>query len=324
MQGQLAAKTTMAANSTTSTNNKKKGSKRQQAKAQAKAQAAAAAGGNDRKIPVTVLTGFLGSGKTVRACVCGHGMARCIPTRPNTPLRACPKGRAGWLDPWVSLFLLPFHPFPIQTLLNHILTSTQHGKRIAVIENEYGEVCGCVQQRITRQWLSAYCLSLVGKGERGTERVPPLPAPTEPTAHCRHHTPHTHPTHPPQQVGVDDAIVNKSNKAFGEEDVIEMNNGCICCTVRGDLIRILTSLLERKGPTFDAILIETTGLADPAPVAQTFFVHEELQVRKGRERGGCMCMYALISMPLVSTCSLTAIYTHPLSSQRPSSAWTRS
>ena len=56
-----------------------------------------------------------------------------------------------------------------------------------------------------------------------------------------------------------------------------MNNGCICCTVRGDLIRILRKLLKRKNP-FDAILIETTGLADPAPVAQTFFVDEELKV----------------------------------------------
>jgi G3E family GTPase len=78
------------------------------------------------------------------------------------------------------------------------------------------------------------------------------------------------------EVSVDDAIVQR--KAFGEEDIIEMNNGCICCTVRGDLIRILTSLLQRKGGKFDAILIETTGLADPAPVAQTFFVHDELQV----------------------------------------------
>jgi G3E family GTPase len=55
-----------------------------------------------------------------------------------------------------------------------------------------------------------------------------------------------------------------------------MNNGCICCTVRGDLIRIIGNLLKRKG-RFDAILIETTGLADPAPVAQTFFVDEEVR-----------------------------------------------
>ena len=76
------------------------------------------------------------------------------------------------------------------------------------------------------------------------------------------------------EVGVDDSLVK--NKAFGQEDIIEMNNGCICCTVRGDLIRILEDLLTKKEGKFDTILIETTGLADPAPVAQTFFVHEAL------------------------------------------------
>lgn len=96
------------------------------------------------------------------------------------------------------------------TLLNRILTE-QHGRRIAVIENEFGEV------------------------------------------------------------GVDDALVLTS-----EEEVFEMNNGCICCTVRGDLIRILASLLRRRD-RFDAILIETTGLADPAPVAQTFFMDDALR-----------------------------------------------
>ena len=95
------------------------------------------------------------------------------------------------------------------TLLNHILTE-QHGKRIAVIENEFGEV------------------------------------------------------------GIDDAIVLDA-----EEEIFEMNNGCICCTVRGDLIRILGNLMRRKD-RFDQILIETTGLADPAPVAQTFFVDDEM------------------------------------------------
>ncbi|WP_037370702.1 CobW family GTP-binding protein [Amycolatopsis orientalis] len=95
------------------------------------------------------------------------------------------------------------------TLLNRILTE-RHGKRIAVIENEFGEV------------------------------------------------------------GVDDGLVLDA-----EEEVFEMNNGCICCTVRGDLIRILGALLKRKD-RFDAILIETTGLADPAPVAQTFFVDDTL------------------------------------------------
>src|SRR3979490_854870 len=58
-----------------------------------------------------------------------------------------------------------------------------------------------------------------------------------------------------------------------DEKVFEMNNGCICCTVRGDLIRIIDGLMRRKGK-FDAIIIETTGLADPAPVAQTFFVDD--------------------------------------------------
>src|ERR1700692_4049657 len=55
-----------------------------------------------------------------------------------------------------------------------------------------------------------------------------------------------------------------------------MNNGCVCCTVRGDLVRILVGLMKRKGK-FDAIIVETTGLADPAPVAQTFFVDEDVQ-----------------------------------------------
>jgi G3E family GTPase len=96
------------------------------------------------------------------------------------------------------------------TLLNHILTA-QHGKRIAVIENEYGEV------------------------------------------------------------GIDNELVVNA-----DEEIFEMNNGCICCTVRGDLIRILGNLMKRKNK-FDYIMIETTGLADPAPVAQTFFVDDEIK-----------------------------------------------
>ncbi|MDH6129990.1 GTP-binding protein [Kitasatospora sp. GP82] len=95
------------------------------------------------------------------------------------------------------------------TLLNRILTE-QHGLRIAVIENEFGEV------------------------------------------------------------GVDDALVLDA-----EEEIFEMNNGCICCTVRGDLIRILGALMRRR-ERFDRIVIETTGLADPAPVAQTFFMDDEI------------------------------------------------
>ena len=100
------------------------------------------------------------------------------------------------------------------TLLNHILTA-KHGKRIAVIENEFGEV------------------------------------------------------------GVDQDLV-----IGAEEEIFEMNNGCICCTVRGDLIRILGNLMKRRDK-FDYILIETTGLADPGPVAQTFFMDDEMQRRPG-------------------------------------------
>jgi G3E family GTPase len=96
------------------------------------------------------------------------------------------------------------------TLLNRIL-SENHGKRIAVIENEFGEV------------------------------------------------------------GVDNELV-----IGAEEEIFEMNNGCICCTVRGDLIRILGNLMKRRDK-FDHIMIETTGLADPGPVAQTFFMDDDLQ-----------------------------------------------
>ncbi|MBS7540032.1 CobW family GTP-binding protein [Ancylobacter lacus] len=70
------------------------------------------------------------------------------------------------------------------------------------------------------------------------------------------------------EIGIDNDLV-----VGADEEVFEMNNGCICCTVRGDLIRIIDGLLKRKGE-FDGIIVETTGLADPAPVAQTFFVDE--------------------------------------------------
>jgi len=73
------------------------------------------------------------------------------------------------------------------------------------------------------------------------------------------------------EIGIDNLLV-----VSAEEEVLEMNNGCICCTVRADLIRILGRLLHRKNP-LDGILIETTGLADPAPVVQTFFLEEELR-----------------------------------------------
>ena len=96
------------------------------------------------------------------------------------------------------------------TLLNRILTAN-HGKRIAVIENEFGEI------------------------------------------------------------GIDNELVIQA-----DEEIFEMNNGCLCCTVRGDLIRILGQLTKRRNK-FDYVLVETTGLADPGPVAQTFFSDEEIK-----------------------------------------------
>ena len=73
------------------------------------------------------------------------------------------------------------------------------------------------------------------------------------------------------EIGIDNDLI-----VGADEEVFEMNNGCICCTVRGDLIRIIEGLRRRKGK-FDAIIVETTGLADPAPVAQTFFVDQDVQ-----------------------------------------------
>lgn len=76
------------------------------------------------------------------------------------------------------------------------------------------------------------------------------------------------------EIGIDNQLVVDS-----EEEILEMNNGCICCTVRGDLIRILRTLvfsMDQGKVAFDRVLIETTGLADPAPVAQTFFMDELL------------------------------------------------
>jgi G3E family GTPase len=72
------------------------------------------------------------------------------------------------------------------------------------------------------------------------------------------------------EIGIDNDLI-----VGADEEVFEMNNGCVCCTVRGDLVRIIDGLMKRKGK-FDAIILETTGLADPAPVAQTFFVDEEV------------------------------------------------
>jgi G3E family GTPase len=96
------------------------------------------------------------------------------------------------------------------TLLNRILTH-EHGLKVAVIVNEFGEV------------------------------------------------------------GIDNQLVVQA-----DEEIFEMNNGCICCTVRGDLIRIIGNLMKRRD-RFDHLVIETTGLADPAPVIQTFFVDEDLR-----------------------------------------------
>jgi len=115
----------------------------------------------DKKVPVTILTGFLGAGKT--------------------------------------------------TLMNNILNDTTHGMKFAVIENEFGEV------------------------------------------------------------GIDEGILSENV----EEELIEVMNGCICCTVRGDLVVALKKLYSRIDQ-FDGIIIETTGLADPAPVCQTFFIDDEI------------------------------------------------
>ena len=76
------------------------------------------------------------------------------------------------------------------------------------------------------------------------------------------------------EVGIDSEIIEKS-----DEQIVEMNNGCICCTVRGDLVRILGSLKDKRDQgalAFDRVIIETTGMADPGPVAQTFFTDEEI------------------------------------------------
>ncbi|MFI4950738.1 MAG: CobW family GTP-binding protein [Caulobacterales bacterium] len=75
------------------------------------------------------------------------------------------------------------------------------------------------------------------------------------------------------EVGIDNYLI-----VGADEEVFEMNNGCVCCTVRGDLIRVVSGLMKRKGG-FDAIVVETTGLADPGPVAQTFFVDEDVRAK---------------------------------------------
>src|SRR5205085_989485 len=75
------------------------------------------------------------------------------------------------------------------------------------------------------------------------------------------------------EIGIDNDLVVET-----DEEVFEMNNGCVCCTVRGDLIRIVQGLMKRKGG-FDGIIVETTGLADPGPVAQTFFVDDDVKAK---------------------------------------------
>lgn len=145
---------------------------------------------NKNKIPVTIITGYLGSGKY------NNHLLVFSATDPIT-------GKT--------------------TLLNHLL-STQHDLRLAIIENEFGEI------------------------------------------------------------GIDDQLIQKRNRIENSsEEIIELMNGCVCCTVRKDLIEIIKKLLKMKGKKgknhkkpFDAIVIETTGLADPAPVAQTFFVDDEV------------------------------------------------
>jgi G3E family GTPase len=75
------------------------------------------------------------------------------------------------------------------------------------------------------------------------------------------------------EIGIDNDLIIDA-----DEEIFELNNGCVCCSVRGDLIRIMTNLFKRRA-SFDAIIIETTGLADPAPVAQTFFADDDIRHR---------------------------------------------
>lgn len=75
------------------------------------------------------------------------------------------------------------------------------------------------------------------------------------------------------EIGIDNDLIVES-----DEEIYEMNNGCVCCTVRGDLIRVVEGLMKRPG-RFDAIIVETTGLADPVPVAQTFFMDDDVRAK---------------------------------------------
>lgn len=77
-------------------------------------------------------------------------------------------------------------------------------------------------------------------------------------------------------VGVDNQLIGKNLLGTEGDEIVEMMNGCICCTVRADLVKVLKKLLIEEKRSIDAILVETTGLADPAPVAQTFFVDPDV------------------------------------------------
>ena len=92
------------------------------------------------------------------------------------------------------------------------------------------------------------------------------------------------------EIGIDNDLIVES-----DEEIYEMNNGCVCCTVRGDLIRTVEGLMRRPG-RFDAILVETTGLADPAPVAQTFFMDDE--VRAGTRLDAVVALVDAKHLPL--------------------------
>ena len=83
------------------------------------------------------------------------------------------------------------------------------------------------------------------------------------------------------EVGIDDDLLKKNTRMQADEEIIEMMNGCICCTVRQDLVVVLDKLAKRVQAgtlKLDGIVIETTGMADPAPVAQTFFVDEQVRL----------------------------------------------
>jgi G3E family GTPase len=97
------------------------------------------------------------------------------------------------------------------------------------------------------------------------------------------------------ELGVDNELV-----VDADEEVFETNNGCICCTVRGDLIRIIGGLMKRRG-RFDGIVVETTGLANPAPIAQTFFADEGVRAAARLDSVVCVVDAANIGHALAAT-----------------------